>query len=192
MLASATLYIRAMRTMTCVAVMAMVVCACGKTDGGGKQTWLDAKLVATTVDATGVKVHVDIPQGLPENKESIVGPDWMVKPVGSPGPRITIRQRNKTFNTADELARDVEPDATRSDLVEVTKQALADGRLLYVSTVKGNRHLDATVWIPLDETRGVEGTCHWYAGSDAKDSKTPDKPLLDWLTKICDSIKVEK
>ncbi len=167
-----------------------LIAACGS-GGDGNAKWIDAKLVSTTVDAKGVKVRVDIPQGLPENKESMVGPDWHVQPIGAAGPRITIRVRDKTFKSVEELARDVEPDAQRFDLVEITKQAQPDGKLTYVSSVKGNRHLDVTVWLPLDETRGIEGTCHWYAGPDSKETKTPDKPLLDWLAKVCDSIKPE-
>lgn len=146
----------------------------------------------TVVDANGQKVSVDIPQGLPDNKESMVGPDWHVEPIGDPGPRITIQFRERAFKTPDELARDVEPDAKRSDLVEVSKQALDGGRLQYVSTVKGNRHLDASFWIPVDETHGIQATCHWYAGPHSKDSAKPDAELVAWLTKLCDSVRLVK
>ncbi|HEX5061019.1 MAG TPA: hypothetical protein VFV99_16745 [Kofleriaceae bacterium] len=166
--------------------------ACGKSGAGDvRSKWLAAKLVPTAAETKGVKLHVDIPEGLPENKESIVGPDWMVKPVGEAGPRIGISLREKTFKTPEDLAREVEPDAKRADLVEVSKLDQGGGRLQYVSAVKNNRHLDVTVWIPTDETHGLEASCHWYSGPDDKKSTDkPDAELIAWLTKICDSIKL--
>ena len=164
--------------------------ACGKSGGGDtKSKWLKAKLVPTAAEHKGVKLHIDIPDGLPVNKESLVGPDWMV-PFGEAGPRIHVSLREKTFKTPEELAREVEPDAKRSDLVEISKTDQGNGRLQYVSAVKSNRHLDVSVWIPTDDTHGLEASCHWYEGPD--DSKRTDKPdaeLIAWLTKICDSIK---
>jgi hypothetical protein len=169
-------------------VLCVAVAGCGKSAGDSRSKWLEAKLVPTAVEAKGVKVHVDIPQGLPENKESLVGPDWHVE-LGEAGPRVTIQLRERAFKTPEELARDVEPDAKRADLVEVSKQALAGGRLQYVSAVKGNRHLDVAVWIPVDETHGLQASCHWYAGSSSKDMSSPDAQLIGWLTKICDSVQ---
>jgi len=162
--------------------------ACGKSAGDSRSKWLAAKLVPTTVEAKGVKLHVDIPQGMPENKESIVGPDWRVA-FGDAGPRVSIRLLERAFKTPDDLARDVEPDAKRPDLVEVSKQTLAGGRFQYVSAVKDNRHLDVAVWIPIDDAHGLQASCHWYAGSESKRAASPDADLIAWLTKICDSIR---
>lgn len=169
----------------------VLAAACGKSGGGdGPNKWLDAKLVPTTVEHKGVKINVDIPEGLPENKESLVGPSWMK--TMSAGPRINIGVTDKRFKTVDELARDVEPDEKRADLVEVKKEALPDGRLQYISAVKGGRHIDVALWIPIDDTRALDASCHWYAGPDAKDSATPDANMIAWLTKICDSVRVAK
>jgi len=84
--------------------------ACGKSGGDIRSKWLKAKLVPTTAEVKGVKFHVDLPEGLPENKESLVGPDWTV-PFGEAGPSVHVSLRDKAFKTPEELARDVEPDA---------------------------------------------------------------------------------
>lgn len=165
--------------------------ACGKSSTDSRTQWLGAKLVPSVVEAKGVKIHVDVPEGLPENKESLVGPDWHGE-VRDPGPRLTIRLRAAAYKHPEELARDVEPDPKRLDLVELGKQALDGGRLRYVSSTNGNRHLDVAIWIPIDDGRGLQGSCHWYAGSGSKQAAQPDAELVAWLTKICDSIRPER
>lgn len=174
------------------ALMAICIAgtACGKSGGGDtKSKWLKAKLVPTAAEHKGVKLHIDLPEGIPENKESLVGPDWMV-PFGEAGPQIHVRVTDKAFKTPDDLARDVEPDAKRGDLVEVSKQAQGGGRLQYVSGTKGNRHLNVEVYVPIDDTHALQASCHWYSGPDDKKSTaTPDAELIAWLTKICDSVK---
>ncbi|KAB2895974.1 MAG: hypothetical protein F9K40_15380 [Kofleriaceae bacterium] len=144
-------------------------------------------------------MKVDVPDGLPANPEYMLGKDWWIGATAEPpsfpaGPRLTLdRPKEKTFD-ADALARDVEPDADRADLVEIARETLTDGRVRYVSATNGSRHLDVTVWIPLpDGSRGIRCNAHWWAGSATKEPKVappPDAAILDWLKKFCDSVHV--
>ena len=177
--------------MTKWMVAALVMCACkGEAKQDLSAKWLGAKLVPTDRDFKGVKLHVEVPEGLPENKESLVGPDWRVPDLGA-GPRISLSVKERAFNHPDELAREVEPDPARIDLIEVSKGPRDGGGLQYVSSTNGTRHIDVTEWIPLADGRGVLASCHWYAGSDAKDSKTPDAKIVAWLTKVCATVRAQ-
>jgi hypothetical protein len=183
-----------MMRMMFVVTLCAASLGCGKSTSSGasdtRAKWLAAKLVPTEREHKGVKIRLDVPEGLPENKESMVGPDWR-EPGLAAGPRISVGVRQHEYKTPEDLARDVEPDPKRLDLQEVGATALPGGKLQYVSATNGARHLDVSVWIPIDETRGVQASCHWYAGSGAADSKTPDAELVAWLTKICDTVRVQ-
>ena len=172
-------------------VAALVLCACkgGSKNQDARAKWMGAKLVPADREFKGVKLHVELPEGLPENKESLVGPDWRVADFAAAGPRISLGVYNRDFKTPEDLAREVEPDPKRLDLIEVAKTTIPPSTLQYVSATNGARHLDVTEWIPLDNGRGVQATCHWYAGSGANDSKTPDAELIAWLTKICATVR---
>ncbi|HUQ04022.1 MAG TPA: hypothetical protein VM261_16100 [Kofleriaceae bacterium] len=174
----------------------------GTTAGGGaKGKWLAAAWKPTAVEVGDVKVKVDVPDGLPANDEYMLGKDWWVgvgvdiTKGGFPGgPRLTLdRPRTETYADAEALARDVEPDAKRLDLIEIAKESLPGGRMRFVSATNGNRHLDVTVWIPLaDPTKGVRCNAHWYAGSGETPANPPppDTAIIDWLKKFCDSAQV--
>jgi hypothetical protein len=198
-----------------------LVAACGKdsspskTESGGggggggggaasegaspKDTWLKATWKKTDVDLDGVKLTVEVPDGLPANADYMLGKDWWVGANASDedkldfskmaGPRLTLdKARDKTFADAEALARDVEPDAARADLVEIAKEQLPDGRLRYVSAVKGGSHLDVTYWIPLDATRGIRCNAHWWTGPGEHANAAPDPAITEWLGRFCASV----
>ena len=177
-------------------VVALCLVACGKsnnsgssassgTSGGDHPKWLTAKLVPTTVDAGhGTNVHIDVPEGLPQNTQSVEGPDW--KTANDEGPRIHLWRRTKTFKTADEFAADVGAVSKGPTLVEIAKTALPDGRLEYVTALNSNQHLDVTMWIPTDADHGVQASCHWF--SSDPNAGTPDPDTIAWLKKVCESV----
>jgi hypothetical protein len=192
-----------------------LLAACGKegstkNEGGGgsaknensspKDRWLKAAWKKTDVDLEGVKLTVDVPDGLPPNTDYMLGKDWWVGANQGDkdldfskmaGPRLTLdNSREKTFADADALARDVEPDATRSDLVEIAKEKLPDGRLRYVSAVKGGSHLDVTMWIPVDATHGIRCNAHWWMGPGDHPATAPDPAITEWLGRFCNSVSL--
>lgn len=196
-------------------VLALVAAACGKegaskNEGGGgsatndrsspKDKWLKATWKKTDVDLEGVKLTVDLPDGLPPNNEFMLGKDWWVGANQGDkdldfskmaGPRLTLnKSREQTFADAEALARDVEPDAARADLVEIAKEKLPDGRLRYASAVKGGSHLDVTMWIPVDATHGIKCNAHWWTGPGEHADAAPDPAIMEWLGRFCASVSL--
>lgn len=163
----------------------------GKSKGGGRQSWMGKKWVAASGQLRDVGFSAEVPEGLPENKEAIGSQDWLGE-IGKAGPRMTLGYPSmRTFADAEAFARSLEPDPKRLDLVEVSKDKLADGRLRVVSATNGGAHQNVSVWIPLPDGRGVECTAHWYGGSGSGEGATkPDTELLGWLGRFCDSVKL--
>ncbi len=166
---------------------------------GGPSTWLKAGWKPVEVELKNVTLSVEVPDGLPVNADYMLGKDWwagaggdVTSAVSMSGPRLTLdNPRMKAYADAEALARDVEPDAARADLIEITKEWLPDGRLRYVSAVKGNSHLDVTEWIPVDGERGIKCVAHWWAGPGDHDSNHPPDPaILAWLARFCASVKL--
>jgi len=168
------------------------------TKSGGAETWLKAAWKPTEVEVGDVKVKVDVPEGLPANDEYMLGKDWWVGAAADAklsfpsGPRLTLdKPKTATFD-AETLARYVEPDAKRSDLIEIAKEALPDGRVRYVSATSSASHIDVTVWIPLaDPARGIKCNAHWWMGSgDPLPDAKPDPAIVEWLGKFCASVQI--
>lgn len=166
----------------------------------GPQKWSKAAWKSTEVELEdGVKLTVDIPEGIPVNADYMLGKDRWVGANSddfkhAAGPRLTLdNPRERTFD-AETLARYVEPDATRADLVEIAKEKTADGRVRYASAVKGNSHIDVTVWLPLaDPTKGIKCTAHWWKGLRANEPENPPPPdpaIVAFLEKFCASVKL--
>jgi hypothetical protein len=199
----------------CCVLLVALLAACGKEssstkkEGGGgatnessspKEKWLKAAWKKTDVELEGVKLTVDLPEGLPANAEYMLGKDWWVGAKQGDkdldfskmaGPRLTLdNPREKAFADAEALARDVEPDAARADLVEIAKEKLPDGRLRYASAVKGGSHLDVTMWIPVDATRGIKCNAHWWTGPGDHADVAPDPAIMEWLGRFCGSVSL--
>ena len=197
-----------------VFVLALVA-ACGKeraskNEGGGgsakndssspKDKWLKAQWKKTDVDLDGVKLTVELPEGLPVNNEYMLGKDWWVGATQGEkdldfskmvGPRLTLdNSKEQTFADADALARYVEPDAARSDFVEIAKEKLPDGRLRYASATKAGSHLDVTMWIPVDATHGIKCNAHWWKGPADDAHGAPDPAIMEWLGRFCASVSL--
>ncbi len=171
----------------------------GKGKGDLRKRWMSKKWVPVQGTLRDVAFTAEIPEGLPANEEALGGKDWWIGThvsvenlAKAAGPRMSVMNPSiSEFADAEAFARSLEPDAARPDLIEVSKDKTADGRLRVVSTVKGGSHQDVSVWIPLAAGGGVKCTSHWWAGPDQGDHDVkPDTELLAWLGRFCDSIKL--